>query len=141
MPRKEGVQHTNKMNVVNTRAGDDVRLRNYLMRHFRFGIADLRKVCSFTPDDWAFYKECRDYEFFANRDEDDRDESDKTKNANWGRPGIYAVLNTALFEQLKEESGSKKIDWQMYISLTLNDHMHEDGHLPAGPSERYIPTG
>lgn len=140
MPRKEGVQHANKMKVINDRAGDDERLRNYLMRHFRFGIADLRKVCSYTADDWAFYKECRDYEFFANRDEDDKDESDTTKNAG-GKAGSFAFLGKALFQQLKEESNSKKLDWLMYFSLTGTDHMHEDGHLPAGPSERYIPTG
>jgi hypothetical protein len=121
MPKSKNVQYTNKEKVIQERCGGDEAMRVYLMRHINQGIADLRKICALTPEDWALYEECKAYEFLANRDEEDCVEDDTEKNMAFGKKGVWWLLAKPLFKQLKEESDSKKLTHDMYLSLRFRD--------------------
>ncbi len=126
MPKSKNVQYTNKENLIKERCGNDFQLFLYFSRHIDWlGIADVRKICALKPEDWAFYEECKAYELLENRDEDDRVEDDPDKNMNYGRKGRWWLLAEPLFKQLKDESDSKKLTWDLYTSLRLKDVKYE----------------
>jgi hypothetical protein len=130
MPKSKNVQYTNKENLIKERCGNDFQLFLYFSRHISQGIAEVRKLCALQPEDWAFYEECKAYELLENRDEEDRiDEPHVEKNLNCGRKGRWYLLAEPLFNQLKDESDSKKLTWKIYFNLRLKDLSYEKERL------------
>ena len=121
-PNKKAVQKM--IAIAKERANGDETLLKYLLTFARESMgatAFMRKVCSFTEDDWELYQDLRDYELIKNRTEDDK--AITTPWAGKTEDGDdWSQLTEEQFNQLaRMNPRAKRLNFRMYQGIRFDE--------------------
>lgn len=129
--------------IAKERANGDKALENYLVIFAQENMgatAFMRKLCSFTEDDWDFYQDLREYEYHKNRIDIDKV---YVKNGDVNHPRILfnggtedeaSFLTEEQFERVKRSCGAKKIkiSYDTYHKIRCSEYYNADKRCPIG---------